>query len=214
MANFLRLLLELLQDHWQQLLISLVSIALGAWWGRRRAKRDWARKEFLDRINFSLNSIVDGKLLIRTLIEKNSSDVFLNKVATELIGTAALRTNAESAMLPLERADRWFLLNAVLNELSEKFADGFLRRDLGLPVKAAVYLICLTYESAGDLKTRKIRAMIVRKDLLSQLPADPPTFERPHHKTRWLTLNQLAASYLADPENFLEVELILPADGV
>jgi len=210
MADLLRLFLEFLREHWHQLLISIVSIVFGAWVGKRRAKRDWARKEFLDRINFSLNSVVDGTLNIRTLIEKNTSEVFLNKVATELISSAAGRTGADSALLSLPKEERWFLLNAVLNELSEKFSEGFLRRDLQLPVRSAIYLVCLTYESAGDLKTRKIRVMIVRKDFLTALPAEPPRFERPHHKTRWQTLHQLAASYAADPDQFLEVELALP----
>lgn len=213
MADFFRFLTEILRDHWHQILISLISVFFGAWVGKRRAKRDWARKEFLDRLNFSLNSIVDSTLRIRTLIEKNTEDVFLNKIATEKIREAAAQTNAQSAMLPLAKDDRWFLLNAVLNELSEKFSEGFLRRDLGLPVRSAMYLVCLTYESAGDLKTRKIRVMIIRKDLLTQLPADMPAFERPHHKTRWLTLQQLAASFAAEPDNFLEVELVLPVDA-
>jgi hypothetical protein len=209
MGDFMNLLWDLLKNHWHQVLISVVSLAFGAWVGRRRARREWAKKEFLERINFSLNSIVDNTLRIRTLIEMNTIDVFLNKVATERITDAAARTDARSALLPLEKDDRWFLLNGVLNQLSEKFSEGFLRRDLGLPVRSANYLVCLTFESAGDLKTRKIRVMIMRKDLLTALPADPPAFERPHHKTRWMTLQQLAASYLAEPDQFMDVELIL-----
>ncbi len=59
---------------------------------------------------------------------------------------------------------------------------------MGVPVNAAVYLICITYENAGELKTRKIRAMIIRKTLLLNLPVEPPQFERPHHSTRYETL--------------------------
>ncbi|QOV88296.1 hypothetical protein [Humisphaera borealis] len=203
-------LVDLLKSHWHQILISLFSILFGAWIGRRRAQREWARKEFLERVNFSLNSITDNTLRIRTLIEKNTIDVFLNKVATERIVDAASRTDANSALLPLEKNDRWFMLNAVLNELSEKFADGFLRRDIGIPVQSATFLVCLTFESAGDLKTRKIRVMIMRKELLAALPAEPPNFERAHHKTRWTTLTQLATAYAREPDQFMEVELVLP----
>jgi transcriptional regulator with XRE-family HTH domain len=202
MSELLSALWELIKNHWHQILISLVSIFAGAWIGRRRAKREWARKEFLDRINFSL----------RTLIEKNTHDVFLNKVAAEEIAEAASKTDAKSSLLPVKPENRWYFLNAVLNELSEKFAEGFMLREMGLPVRAAQFLVCLTYESAGDLKTRKIRVMIIRKDLLTALPADPPNFERPHHKTRWQTLQQLAASYAAEPDQFMEVELILPGN--
>lgn len=207
----LDLALELVKKHWHEILVSLSTLVFGAWWGRRRARRDWARKEFLDRINFSLNSVEGGTLRIRTLVEMNTIDVFLNKVATELINDAAAKTTAASALLPLEKDDRWFLLNAVLNELSERFAEGCVRKDMGLPTRSEMYLICLTYESAGDLRTRKIRAMVTRKSLLTDLPADPPAFERPHHKTRWQTLTQLSASYRNEPDQFIEVELTLPA---
>jgi hypothetical protein len=202
---------DLAKDHWQKILISLLSLLFGAWYGKHRAKRNWAKKEFLDRINFSLNSVVDGTLRIRTLVEKNVTEVFLNSVAVDKVNHAAGRTTEQSPFLPLAKEDRWFLLNAVLNEVSEKFAEGFLRRDLGLPVRSDTFLICLTNESAGDLRTRKIRAMVVQRKLLTALPADEPKYERPHHNVRWHTLHQMAAAYQTDPEQFLEVELVLPA---
>jgi hypothetical protein len=140
--------------------------------------------------------------------------VFLNSVAVDKVMAAALRTTAKNPVLPLAKDDRWYLLNAVLNELSEKFAQGWLQRDMGLPTRSAVYLICLTSECAGELKTRKIRAMVVQKDLLQNLPADLPAdlpqFERPHHNTRWQTLQQMSALYATEPDHFLEVELALP----
>jgi hypothetical protein len=69
------------------------------------------------------------------------------------------------------------------------------------------YLICLTSEAAGAIRTRKIRAMTIRKDVLTHLPAEPPAFERPWHNNRWDTLKILAEQYKADPEQFMEVEL-------
>lgn len=198
---------SILRDHWLKAAISLVFLTIGTWLGKRRARRNWERKQFLDRINFSLNMIHDGTLQIRTLVEKDCRDVFLNDVAVERVLKAAKLTTPHNPILPLDRGERWYLLNAVLNEISERLATGFIRRDMGLPVHTANYLICLTYEMAGELKTQKVRAMIVRKDLLTQLPNVPPRFERPHHSTRWETLQQLSRQYAVDSTNFLDVEI-------
>lgn len=201
--------LNLLREHWAKILYSLAALLVGTWWGKRRARAEWSKKRFLDRLNFSLNSVRDGTLEIRTLGEMNCRDVFLNEVAAERVRAAALKTSADNAILPLAPEERWYMLNAVLNEISERFAPGFLKRDLNQPAQCGQYLICLTYENAGDLKTRKIRAMIVRKSLLLDLPADAPKFERPHHDIRFNTLRQLAAAHAADPSNFLDVEICI-----
>ena len=200
---------HLLREHWLNWIVSVVLLAIGTWWGKRRARAEWSKKRFLDRINFSLNTIRDGKLSIRTLIEDDCQDVFLNDIAVQRIEAAAHKTTAANAILPLRKDERWYLLNAVLNAISERFATGFLKRDMGLPVDAAVYLVCLTYENAGELKTRKIRAMLIQKSVLLHLPQTVPQFESPHHVTRYETLKKLATSFAADPTNFLEVEICM-----
>lgn len=200
---------DLLKEHWLKALGSLVILLIGSWIGRRRARREWMNRRFLDRLNFSLNTIEHGKLYIRTLAEMNCRDVFLNDYAAQRVQEAAQKTTKESALVPLDREERWYILNAILNEVSERFAEGFLKRDMGLPVVKRDYLICLTYENAGELRTRKIRAMVIQKELLLNLPAEVPQLERPHHLTRFLTLQHLAKSYLADPTNFLEIEICM-----
>lgn len=199
----------ILREHWLKAIVSLLFLLAGTWWGRRRARREWERKRFLNRLNFSLNTLRDGKLEIRTLAEMNCRDVFLNDYAAERVQIAAERTTKQNPLVPLEKEERWFLLNSVLNEVSERFAEGFIRRDMGLPTTTHTYLIALTYENAGDLKTRKIRAMVIRKDALLNLPADPPAFERPHHATRFQTLHALAGAYRHDATNFLEIDISL-----
>lgn len=200
---------HLLRDHWVSWMVSLALLGIGTWWGKRRARKEWSTKRFLDRINFSLTMISEGKLVIRTLAEEDSREVFLNDIAVDRIEAAAHRTTAENPMLPLDKDERWYLLNAVLNKLSERFAAGYLKRDMGMSVNSATYLICLTYENAGELRTRKIRAMVVRKTLVLNLPIDPPIFEKSHHSTRYETLKRLAAAYGKDPTNFLEMEICL-----
>jgi hypothetical protein len=68
-------------------------------------------------------------------------------------------------------------------------------------------VMCLTSESAGEVRTRKIRAMMIQKDLLLNLPKDEPKFENPTHATRWKTLQYLAAQFQKTPYKFREVEI-------
>ena len=197
---------QVIQDHWIKFVISACLLGIGVWWGRWRTYVAWTRKEFLGRLNISLNSIEDGVLKIRTLVEKDLREVFLNRFAVEAIRKAAGRTTPENPLLPLGDDDKWYLLNAVLNEVSEKFAEGYLRRDMGQPVAAATYLVCLTNECAGGVRTRKVRAMVTGKETLLRLP-EQVTFESPNHDTRVQTLRFLAEAYRRQPQDFLEMEI-------
>ena len=208
--QLLHTLQDYIKDHAIKLITGLVLMGLGWYFGRRRASADWKKQEFLDRLNLSLNTIANGKLLIRTLSEKRCEDVFLNSAAADTVQKIALKTTATDPILPLPADENWFYLNSVLNDLSEQFADGLLKRDMGGSVTTATYLIALTCESSGAMKTRKIRAMIIQKSLLQNLPADTPAFEAPHHSTRWATLQFLANEYSKNPARFMEVELSVP----
>jgi hypothetical protein len=209
LAQIVETLVDYLKDHAVKILTGLALMALGWFFGRQRAYRDWKEQSFLDRLNVSLNFVHDSVLQLRTLSEKRCEDVFLNSVAAAKITEAAKKTTASDPILPLPKDDCWYYLNAVLNELSEQFAAGQLRRDAGAAVVSARYLVCLTCESAGDLRTRKIRAMVARKEFLLNLPADTPKFVQPHHQTRWKTLQFLSAEYQRNPWRFIEVELAL-----
>ncbi len=207
MPPFIQQLLQNIQDHGSKLLAAAVFTFLGWGVGRWRARRAWQRRDFLNRLNFSLNIIQDGRLFIRTLMEKSCEEVFLNQTAVERVLASAKQTTAANPFLPLAREDYWYYLNQILNDLSEKFAEGPLKRDMKLPVNTAKYLICLTSESAGEIRTRKIRAMLIRKDQLTSLPETAPQFESPHHITRWETLQRMQSAYQKEPHLFLEMEL-------
>lgn len=203
----LETLLINLREHGIKYLMTAGFAAVAWWLGNRRARAKWRRREFSDRLNVSLNVLLDGKLLIRTLMEKSCEEVFLNSAAVEAVLAASKQTNEADPLLPLPKEDYWYFLNAVLNEVSEKFAEGQIRRDLSLPVTRGEYVLCLTYESAGQLKTRKVRAMVIRKDVLLSLPAEAPKFNSEHHITRWKTLHTMKAAYGLTPERFLAVEI-------
>ena len=208
--------LQFLADHWLEFALPLLGVVVGWLWGRGRAKREWAAKAFIRRLNVSLNLFERAPgdsgptLRIRTLLEKDAADVFLNDVAVDHLVAAAGRTTKDDAILPLGD-DSWFMLNAVLNELSERYSDGLIRRDLGVATTSAWYVIGLTYERDGTMKTQKLRAMVVQRDTLAAIAdgMDEPKFERQNHNTRWRTLGQMARAWRKEPGRFLEVELVV-----
>lgn len=210
MTELLKQIWVHVQDHGVKILVGLFFMAIGWWFGLRKARRDWSRREFLDRLNVSLNWIEDGTLKFRTLSEKRCDEIFLNKHAADQVRHLAQLTTATNPVLPLPKDDAWYYLNSLLNELSEQFAEGAIRQEMGLPNQTATYLICLTNEVAGSLRTRKIRAMLIRRSLLEQLPAEQPKLENHHHGTRWETLKVLAQRWKIAPHEFLEVSLALP----
>jgi len=202
---------DLINDHWLKFVTALGFTAIGWLIARRRAASEWKQREFFHRINFSLTSLRDGTLTIRTLAEKACRDVFLNDEAVRQLTKAAQQTTAGQPLIPVPKDDCWYFLNAVLNEVSEQFAAGLLTREAGQSTTSTSYVICLTNECDGQVRTRKIRALVVRKDLLSNLPKERPKFESPNHHVRWETLLHLAAMFKKEPWQFLEMEVVTPA---
>lgn len=206
-AQIIEVVTERLEENWIKIVSGMAFMAIGWFFGRRRAQKAWAKKEFLDRLNVSLTRISDDMLQIRTLLEKSSIDIFLNSVAVTKVIDAAGQTTSEDPILPLPKEDYWYYLNAILNEVAEHFAAGQIKRDLGLPVHCGRYLITLTNECDGAIRTRKVRAMVVQKELLENLPEEMPRLESPNHKTRWKTMQQLAKSWKQEPHRFVNVEI-------
>src|SRR5262249_26941472 len=127
-------------------------------------------------------------------------------VAHEVVSFARHTTDSDP-LLPIPAADTWHYLNAVLNEVTECFAAGQIKRDLGQPVTSGLYLLALTCERAGTVRTQKVRGILVRKSLLTALPEQEPQYEQPQHATRWRTLQQMAALYSKTPGRFIELEI-------
>jgi hypothetical protein len=179
------------------------------WWARREAHRQWYAKEFLDRVIVSLNIFADGYLKIRTVMERSLDEIFLNKLAVSKVWAAARATSVDAPLMPIKKEDRWFLLNFVLNAVAEHFVEGHIKRDAGLPVTTVKYALFLTCELVGDERIRKVRAMLIRQDLLADFPyADSlPQLENPWHVDRVKTLRAAAALYKKEPDNFLIIEV-------
>lgn len=190
---------------------STATFFAGRWWGQYKANRQWQKKEFLDRITVSLNIFAGGYLKIRTVMERSLSEIFLNKVAIAKIWAAARATAPDRPVMPIPKEDRWYLLNFVLNAVAEHFVNGHVKQDAGQPVATVKYALFLTCELSGEIRIHKVRAMLVREDLLLDFPyADAmPQLERDWHSDRIKTLRQAAELYKKEPDNFLTLEVCI-----
>jgi hypothetical protein len=125
------------------------------------------------------------------------------------VEAAARATTADKPVMPIPKDDRWFLLNFVLNAVAEHFVAGHIRQDTGQPVTTVRYALFLTCELVGDERIRKVRAMLVRQDLLTDFPYldTMPRLENPWHADRIKTLRYAAELYKKEPDNFLTLEV-------
>lgn len=201
------------------------SVALGAtwagilylWWQRRRA---WKQKYFLTHVNFSLNYVQDGALAMRTLLELPGDEVWLNEHGVELVTAASLKTTAEQPYIQLwEVKDQEFLQRAVLNALSQRYAEGYLAASLGLPVARDEYVYGITCEKQGEIRTLKVRVLLIRESALVEMfgpprRADSVATPAPWLRARLYTLEKMYQHYLDDqnrPNRVLgRIELALP----
>jgi hypothetical protein len=165
---------DFVRDHGAKLTAAVSWLGLGWLYFRRRS--EWARKEFRQQVNFSLNYLIDGKLAMRTLLELPARDVWLNDRGVKLVLAAAGKTTADDPFLTLpDPADAAFLDRAALNVLSEKFADVFLAQSIGLPVTTTVYRFAVTCERFEVMRTVKLRVLVAREADLDGVfdPAHP-----------------------------------------
>ncbi|HET6572958.1 MAG TPA: hypothetical protein VFG68_05095 [Fimbriiglobus sp.] len=188
---------------------SAASFVIGRYWGRYKASREWHRKEFLNRVIVSLNIFADGFLKIRTVMERSLEEVFLNQVAIDKVMASARRCTPDSPILPIAREDRWYLLNFVLNAVAEHFAAGQVKQDAGEKVTVVRYALFLTAELVGDERIRKVRAMLVKQEHLTNFPYPDtmPKLENAWHDDRIRTLRKAAELYAKEPDNFLTLEV-------
>lgn len=170
--------LDLSNETTQKLLLSVgipavttvVSFLAGRLWGAYRARQQWMRKDFSERIIVSMNLFNEGRLRIRTIFERTLDEIFPNALAASKIRAASKLTTLANPMLPMAKEDCWYLLNFVLNAVAEHYTQGIVKMDAGLPVTKVTYGLFLTCEVVGDERIRKVRALMLRKDLLENFP--------------------------------------------
>jgi hypothetical protein len=158
----LKAIWEFLLEHWGT--IGLVATWLGIIIVYTRNRADWRSKRFRELVNFSLNYVEDGRLKLRTLHETSVAGVWLNEYGVQRVLKAAERTTATQPFIILDTAgDMDFIKRAVVNVISAKFADTFVARSLGVPVKVATYCFAITFENLADMRTRKFRVLFIEK---------------------------------------------------
>lgn len=191
-----------------------------------RARTNYRKKHFKQYLNFSLNDVQNNGLILRTLCEAKAGDIFISSAAVGSVMRAIEKTTEDMPFFALDDDDDWaFIQRCVLNELSEKTTDVFVARAIGLPVATGNFVFGITYEKYGDMRTRKIRVILIEAGLLKRYfgpnAADQAlaqlTVQEATHKARIATLKTMGRLYFsgkpADKRYFREVELgvALPA---
>jgi len=191
-------------------LTTIVSFFIGRWWGAYRARSQWENKHFLGQLNVSFNILQDNKLRIRTLFEKPLEEIFANSILCKNVLEAAKSTTPENPILPLPAKDSWYYLNFVLNSVAEKFSSGFAKLEAGQQVASTYFYLFLTCEIVSEDRLKKIRAMLVRKDLLDNFPymESLPELEKNYHVDRIKTLRVAAQMLKTNPKAFIPMEIV------
>lgn len=181
----------------------LVGVLIAQW----RGWYGFRGRAFFDRMTVSLNYVHDDRLYVRTLIERNAADVFRNAEMFRTVMNAARK--GKGVLLDLPDADYWYYLNAVLNVVSEHFASGYLSQESGAPVVERRYLLFLTCERQEKVRQRKVRAMMVREDLLLATDALLPKFHNEFATARWNTLRAVREEWVRSGGNTPRIREII-----
>jgi len=149
-----------------EVLALLISWAITAYfWHQNQAK--YRNRIFLDKVNFSLNEIGDGKLKMRTLEEHSANEVWHNSVAVNKVAQAAKQTTETEPFLTFEDTDDLnFLKRCALNALSTRFANVFVARAVGLETKTKKFVYGITCEKYPRIRKQKIRVMVITEEQL------------------------------------------------
>ncbi len=199
-----------------EILTSLLGLGLGWFWGRWKSQKDWESKTFHSNIVLSLNMIGPSEkegyvasLKLRTIFENQLADMFPLPAMQSIIRRAIETTSEENPLMEFPEKDSWYVLNTVLNHISEIFAPGLMKKDMGGSVFSERYIFCFTFERDGGLRAHKPRIMLFQKKAFLELPMEGEfELENPKfHQTRVKTLRKLRKLYDTKPHLFMEMEI-------
>ncbi len=101
----------------------------------------------------------------------------------------------------------------LISLVSEKSTnDNAIDLALGRPMEEYRFVIALTFERLNNRRARHLRAMVMWEDALFKLPAECPRVDFEEHKTRFRTLQAIAAQYRTHPERFGIVKIWRPKE--
>lgn len=204
-----------------------VSWAVAAWiyLGMRR---DWTSKNFVNQVNFSLNSVDDGSLVLRTLFEADSHEVMGHRSAVARLKGACRKTTPEMPFVALDNDEDWgYLMRATLNVMSEMCGSVHIAKALGAPVATGEFVYGITFEAYGEMKTRKVRVIVMERAMLERhfspevaAASDQLQLASPHHSCRIATLKTMGRLWMSqDPKDKRKLSTVelgvvgLPASG-
>lgn len=166
--EFLTQLLDQAKNYWGAIGFAITWLGIG--WVYFRSRRDWQRKEFMGQVNFSLNFNDGGRLAMRTMMETSADQVWLNQYGVKMVQAAADAATVEQPFLIMrDRDDQAFVNRAVLNVLSERFAEAFVCQATGVPVQVRGFIFGITYERYADMRTLKLRVLLIEEKALEEL---------------------------------------------
>jgi len=194
--------LEWMRPHWSA--VALIGTWIGILFIAFRRRLQWHHKRFLTQVNFSLNYRVGNSLAMRTLIEKDAAEVWLNPYGVKLVYTAAGRTTRENPFLVFKNPkDQDFVNRAILNILSGRFAETFVAASLGVPVRSATYYFAITCEKFEIMRTIKLRVLLMDEQTMLELfgpegLANQLEIRNPIYQARLITLRAIHDLYRKD----------------
>ena len=197
------------------IIVSLILAAIPIFWGWQKFQRwrtKWEKLHFPDQVIFTLNTIDNNSLKIRTLIDTSLADCLQNEFGVAAVKKAAEKTSLSNPFIDVGEKN-WAVLNNLLNTISGRFAEGFIAKDAGLPTKTLHYLLALTWERGDDLRTEKLRVMLIQKDHLQLFDSDEfrtsLNLELAHHSQRVETLRMMHALHAQDSHQVRQLELVV-----
>lgn len=197
-------------------LSSIATLIANRWWRLYQARKRWRESDSVTRVNIGFNIFSEGKLKIRTIMERSIDEIIYNDHLKEhLLAAAARCTHEEPLITGIPAREHHFILQCFVNETAEHFSAGFASEDSGVPGRSTMYLMFLTSEPAKGERHRKIRAMLIKRELLVDFPFTKkmPQLEAPGHADRVRTLQHAAELYHKSPDHFAPFEIFTPLAG-
>jgi len=194
---------EKLIDHFPievplQVLGSLTLMSVSFLFIRQRATNQWKQRQFLSRVGFSVHNFRDNQMSVRTLFERDLSQLlYNNSTAMNMVIAMANKTTKGQPVLKFSTADGWLLTNLFVNEISGCTSPvGFLLGE-GENVQHKWYIFGLTYERDERLLQKKLRVLMIEEDDLKLVGSNRllPHLDSDYLKVRWETLRTMSDLY-------------------
>jgi hypothetical protein len=197
---------------WTDFAAAFLLFIIGWLWGQWRSRIAWLKKEFKNRVLISLNILLkkDDKLRLelRTIYEDDIMVLFSNHEMVKLVNQAIEKATPENPILDLKSDDAWYILNVVLNKISQHFAKGLLRKDMGLNVTSKNYIFTLAFEKEGGVRVQKLRILLIDKEKLLNFPEENSIeLESEKHKIRIETIRIMKRMLKEKPYLFMDIEI-------